>query len=1000
MKKIVLLTFILLMLSTSDAQNLNQAKWQQQVDTRIEVLLNDTAHTITGNITITYLNNSPNVLTEMYIHLWPNGYTSNETAFGQQMIENGELDFYYAKKNERGGIDKICFSTEGADIPWDYAVLNGKTHKDIALLKLINPIKTGETRVISTPFVVTIPRVFSRLGHKEQDYFISQWYPKPAVYDVNGWNPMPYLNMGEFYSEFGSFDVSVVLPQNYTVVATGVCQSEGELQQNKFVESDSTPVSDEVYKTVRFTAKDVHDFAWFASKRWGYVSKKITVNGQDVTLRAVAAKPDTADLKHIEMAIQYYSNKVGAYPYSHATVVHGELKAGGGMEYPMITLCDYMDKEVIVHEVGHNWFYGILANNERDHPWMDESINSFYEAEAMRNEDINKKDLNSLLMLTLTKDNMLRSEHQAIASHSAVLTNANYGLSLYGIGAKSFGYLKAFLGDTLFDRCVAEYYIKWKFKHPLPYDMKHSFEQSSDKNLDWFFDEVLQSQSKMDYSIKRKKGGFVLANVGAVAAPVPVDFTLDGVKSTEWFLLNVNQQMFIPYSSIKGSAILDAHSVTLDLHGNNNSTNRPLKIKLVTGVDHPAQKELYVVPTFGWNSHDRGMLGLGIHNYSLSNKKLHYHLLPMYSLQNKKVNGEAAVGYTIPLSGKAQYIEMGAKVRRYSLPVSKRDYSFFKFAPYVEYHLPKSQYRSTVHRSVSLRYDFIAMSPQFGVNRSDAVSIVQNRLERSRQFVTAVYTLENKRNLNGYSWRTEAQYGLISTNNVLADKTKRSLPDSAGRSFYPYLKDSLSSENLLRISSVFHYDLDIGIKNKPLQLRVYGSYIINAPKDSKYYNAIGSTNKAAYYDYAMEDYLLHRNPTEGLFQNQISNRRDFSKFVGPIAENRSWLITANASVPLPGKIPIRPYIDLLLYDDINKATWNAGNARVAMSLGVELEVIKDRFEIFFNLAQTSDITSYQDGVVGGLQPASQINSFAERITFVLDLNGLVPSKLKQRVKLF
>ncbi len=1000
MKKTVLLTFLLSLLYTSYSQNLNQGNWQQQVDTRIEVLLNDTAHTIKGKVTITYLNNSPNVLSEMYIHLWPNGYANNETAFGRQMIENGEMDFYYANENERGSIDSLNFSAKGSDIPWEYAVLNGKTHKDIALLKLIEPIKTGEKRVISTPFIVNLPKVFSRLGHKEQDYFITQWYPKPAVYDVNGWNPMPYLNMGEFYSEFGSFDVSITLPQNYTVVATGECQSIGELQQNKFLDSDTTPKSDEVNKTVRFIADNVHDFAWFASKRWGYTSKKIAVNGQDVTLRIVAAKPDMADLKHIETAIQYYSNKVGAYPYSHATVVHGELKAGGGMEYPMITLCDYMDKEVIVHEVGHNWFYGILANNERNHPWMDESINSFYEAEAMRNEDSDKKDLNSTIMMALVKDNLLRNEHQAIASNSTELTNINYGLSLYSIGAKSFGYLKAFLGDTLFDNCVTDYYNKWKFKHPLPYDMKHSFEQTYGKNLDWFFDEVLQSHTKMDYSIKRKKRGFILENMGSVTAPVPVDFILDGLKSTEWFLLDVGQKIFIPDSSVKSSAIIDARSVTLDLFGNNNSTNRPLKIKFATGVDRPAQKELYVVPTFGWNYHDRGMLGLGIHNYTLSNKKLQYQLLPMYAFEKKMINGEAAVMYTMPLKQKTQYIEMGAKARRYGFALSRREYSFLKLAPYVEYHLPKSQYRSTVNRSVSLRYDFIAMLPQFTVNRSDTVFIVQNSLEKSRQFVTAVYTLANKRNLNGYSWRTEAQYGRISANNVLADKTKRSLLDSVGGSFYPYLKDSFSSENLLRISSVFNYDLDIGIKNKPLQLRIYGSYIINAPNNTIYYNAIGSTNKAAYYDYAMEDYLLHRNPNQGLFQNQISNRRDFSKFVGPIAANTTWLVTANASVPLPGKLPFRPYIDLLMYDDIDKDPWNISNKSVAMSLGVELELIKDRFEIFFNLVQTNDITSYQDGTAGGLQPASQINSFTERITFVLDLNGLVPTKLKQRIKLF
>ncbi len=114
-----------------------------------------------------------------------------------------------------------------------------------------------------------VPKVFSRLGHEGQNYFITQWYPKPAVYDVNGWNPMPYLNQGEFYAEFGSFKVAVTLPDNYTVVATGQCMTVGELASEK-VALDTVPVSSTSTKTIQFEAHDVHDFAWFASKQWGY----------------------------------------------------------------------------------------------------------------------------------------------------------------------------------------------------------------------------------------------------------------------------------------------------------------------------------------------------------------------------------------------------------------------------------------------------------------------------------------------------------------------------------------------------------------------------------------------------------------------------------------------------------------------------------------------------------------------------------------------------------
>ena len=371
MNKYVIIGLFFFFSLKSKGQLLKQATWQQQVDYVIEVKLDDVNHLLAGDIAFTYTNNSPQTLSEVYMHLWPNAYKNNSTAFAKQMQENGDLDFYYAKESERGFIDQLAFMANGVPL-----VVKPTNNIDVVSMQLAMPIKTGEQVTISTPFTVKVPKVFSRLGHENQDYFITQWYPKPAVYDVNGWNAMPYLNQGEFYSEFGSFKVSITVPDNYVVVATGDCENELELGESKTA-SDTEPVSSASTKTLVFNATKVHDFAWFASKRWGYVSKKIMVGDKEVLARLVSPKPDKKYLTAIETAITYYSDNVGVYPYSHATVVHGELKAGGGMEYPMITLCDFLNDEVIVHEVGHNWFYGILANNERRFPWMDESINSY-----------------------------------------------------------------------------------------------------------------------------------------------------------------------------------------------------------------------------------------------------------------------------------------------------------------------------------------------------------------------------------------------------------------------------------------------------------------------------------------------------------------------------------------------------------------------------------------------------------------------------------------------
>jgi len=997
MKKLVLITAFLSFLAVASAQQVNQSVWQQQVDYLIDVSLDDESHTLKGEIAITYYNNSPDDLNEMYIHLWPNAYADNQTAFAKQMEENGDMDFYYAKEKDRGNISQINFSANGNSIPWQYHSIDSVQQIDIAKLTLNSPLKSGEKRTIFTPFEVKIPKVFSRLGHENQDYFITQWYPKPAVYDVNGWNPMPYLNLGEFYSEFGNFKVNITLPDNYTIVATGECQTEGELSSRKHSNSDTLEASSKQNKTVRFTASDVHDFAWFASKRWDYETKNVQVGDRNVTLRVVAAKPNKKDLSHIHTAIDYYSKNVGEYPYSHATVVHGELKAGGGMEYPMITLCDFMSEEVIVHEVGHNWFYGILANNERSYPWMDESINSYYEGEAMKKEG-DKPDINSSIMMALVKDNLLINRHQAIATSSAELTEGNYGMSVYGIGAKSFGYLKEYLGADVFKNCMTTYYDQWKFKHPLPGDMKASFEQTSGEDLGWFFDELLHTEKKIDYAICKHKEGFLLQNKGEVAVPIPVELTRNGVANTEWFTVNPNEGKILLDTSKKRSAVIDAKNVSLDLHQGNNTTSPKYKIKLGSGMDKPEYKEVYLVPTFGWNYYDRAMVGLGMHNYSVSNKPLQYHILPMYSFEKKTINGEAEISYTKPLNGRGQFLEIGAKARSYSFDLNlltDSDYKYLKLAPFVEYHFKKEEHRSPVDKTLRVQYDRIFMTPQFPFD-DDSLNGPNTFRSKGRDFITATYSLENTRAINSYSWETILELGRETNLNVAGARVVN--PDSSVSWLYD--GETNESENLARLSSIFKYDLDIGLKNKPLQLRVYGSYIFTSPSNTIYKNAIGSRNKAAYYDYTMDDYLLHRNPEVGLFQNQISNRRDFSKFVGPIASNDSWLVTANVSVPLPGKIPLRPYLDLLMYEDIKKESWNTGQTSIAMNIGVEVEIIKDRFEIFFNLAQSNDITAYQDGTSGGLLPKNQITSFAERITFVLDLNGITPHRLKRNIKLF
>ncbi|MBC3542065.1 hypothetical protein H7U12_20410 [Rufibacter sp. H-1] len=198
--------------------------WQQEVNYTIDVKLDDERHTLKATEQVEYVNHSPETLTFLYFHLWPNAYQDRSTAFAKQQLLNGEDEFHFAPQEARGSISGLDFKIDGQNVTWELDA----QHPDIAKLTLNQPLYPGGRIIISTPFQVKLPDSFSRLGHVGQSYQISQWYPKPAVFDHEGWHPMPYLDQGEFYSEFGSFDVRITLPANYTVGATGELQNAAE----------------------------------------------------------------------------------------------------------------------------------------------------------------------------------------------------------------------------------------------------------------------------------------------------------------------------------------------------------------------------------------------------------------------------------------------------------------------------------------------------------------------------------------------------------------------------------------------------------------------------------------------------------------------------------------------------------------------------------------------------------------------------------------------------
>ncbi|MBK8555358.1 MAG: M1 family metallopeptidase [Lewinellaceae bacterium] len=678
-----LLLLLLGPLCASQAQK--SPYFQQSVDYRIQISLNDNNHTLSGNIAMDYTNHAPEALPEIWMHLWGNAFKNRKTAFCQQKLRAGDTEFYFAPDSTLGYYTELDFSVDGQRVNWLFDPAN----PDIAVLKLDKPLPSGGTITISTPFTLKIPASFSRLGHVETSYQITQWYPKPAVYDNRGWHAMPYLDQGEFYSEFGSYDVTITLPDNYVVGATGVLltPSESAFLAQKAAETAALvaewekedppkgnkrvhafPASSPNTKTLHYQAEKVHDFAWFADKRF-HVLRDTAVLASGKTVDCWALFTDeqrhlwTKGAFYVKRSVEFLSNTVGEYPWPQATAVHSALSAGGGMEYPMITVIGDSGSgngldEVITHEVGHNWFYGILASNERAHPWMDEGMNSYYEQRYMRKyygkSDIANIKLPKKIYNPDQNGSILEIAYLYFArdrqdtppdSDSDQFSSVGYGIQVYMKTAMCMRWLEGSLGIEQFDKMMQDYYQRWNFKHPYPEDVAASFSNSG-VDAGWFF-QTMQTQHQADMAVTAKPqenpdgDGFLLKvkNKGSLAAPFPISAMEDGkVVSTQWYPALQTKEQTIDFKTDghPDGFIIDAEHRTLELNRRNNQTDpKPIQVGTLLPIQNPSKNQLGILPWLGWNNYDKAMVGLVFYNPPLPLNRFQYYLAPGIGLGSK-----------------------------------------------------------------------------------------------------------------------------------------------------------------------------------------------------------------------------------------------------------------------------------------------------------------------------------------------------------------------------
>jgi len=674
---------------------LAQNYFQQEVNYKIQVTLNDKRHELNAFETVEYINHSPDTLLFLYFHLWPNAYSENETALARQLYSLKGKEKLFNDPALKGYIDSLDFMVNNRLVQWH--LMPGQP--DICRIFPDRPVCPGDTVYVTTPFHIKIPKgVTSRLGHIGESYQISQWYPKPAVYDKNGWHQMPYLDQGEFYSEFGSYDVSITLPANYIVGATGDLQNEPEAKMLDALAADTTwknsmdtagtrfPPSSEQWKVLRYTENQIHDFAWFADKRFHVMKGKARLpeSGREVTTWVMftnrQAKFWKDAIPYLNHAISYFSGWSGDYPYKSFTAVQSALNAGIGMEYPGITVIGYVDDaysldRVITHEIGHSWFYSALGSDERRYPFMDEGVTSALEVRYMIERYPGKKlwevyftnkKLAKLISVEMPVERMQELEwlvparsnlEQPINLPAPDYSTSNYGLMLYDKAAMGFNYLRAYLGDSLFDSAMHVYYSKWKFKHPQPDDLQHVFESHTGKKLNWFFNDFIGTTKRLDYKIARLENRQLLVkNKGELVSPLVISGVKgDSIYFEKWVEGFEGQQWIeLPEGDYTEIKIDPGHQMP-ELFRLNNNIRRsgffpkadPVRTQFLFTIEDPDKRTLMYIPAVNWTKENGIMAGAVLHNGSMIPKPLEYILMPFYTFKNPGLAGFGKLSYNI-----------------------------------------------------------------------------------------------------------------------------------------------------------------------------------------------------------------------------------------------------------------------------------------------------------------------------------------------------------------
>ena len=548
--------------------------WQQKVDYTMDLEMDVETYRYEGTQKLIYTNNSPDTLDRVFYHMYFNAFKPGSEMDlrlqsvsdpDDRMFTGGESRISALKADEAGFLHATSLEQDGMEVAY-------KLEGTVLEVDLIEPVAPGASTTMVMEFKGQVPVQIRRSGRNNSEGIalsMSQWYPKLAAYDFEGWHADPYIAR-EFHGEWGDFDVKITIDKDYVIGGTGYLQNPDEIGHG--YQSAGTSVRKHKGKTLtwHFKAPMVHDFMWGADP--DYIHDSLKMEGGPTLHFFYKNKPELLDnWKKLQPktaeAMEFFNKNIGPYPYEQYSVVQG---GDGGMEYPMSTLITgertYESLVgVTVHELAHSWFQHLLATNEAKHAWMDEGFTSFISSLCM-NKIMDQQKENPFENSYKGYYALVRSgKEQPQTTHADRFDlNFAYGISAYSKGSIFLSQLGYIIGQDKLMESVREYYDNYKFKHPVPNDIKRVAEKKSDMVLDWYLLDWTQTTNTIDYAVgavKSEAGKTTVVMERKGLMPMPLDILVvyqDGSQETFYTALRMMRgEKENPYPALNRTVLPD-----------------------------------------------------------------------------------------------------------------------------------------------------------------------------------------------------------------------------------------------------------------------------------------------------------------------------------------------------------------------------------------------------------------------------------------------------------